>query len=129
MTIDAHLAPTRSPPHRSAAVPYQGVALELLRHVVDVLHALDTDAQNRVSRAAADQVARTSLSAAGRRYALGVPSYSQMPAARQQVPQTRIDSIAALWQRLIDGMTSYEAPGGEHAGAGENVSRERPSGI
>lgn len=87
-----------------AAAHYQDVVLGSLRDVADVLRARENDAQVLSARAAADRAAPTSLTPAGRRYALGVASDTQLLTAQQQVQQTRIDLIAAQSQRLIDGV-------------------------
>ncbi len=108
----------------AAAAHYQGVVLESLRNVADVLRALENDAQILAARTAADQAAQTALTAVGHRYTLGVASYTQLLTAQQQVQQTRVEIVAAQAQRLIDSVALYQAMGGAHTGANENVSRE-----
>ena len=108
----------------AAAAHYQGVVLESLRNVADVLRALENDAQILAARTAADQAAQTALTAVGHRYTLGVASYTQLLTAQQQVQQTHVEMVAAQAQRLIDSVALYQAMGGAHTGANENVSRE-----
>lgn len=96
----------------AAAAHYQGVVLESLRDVADVLRAVDNDAQALSARANADTAARTSLLATDYRHALGAASEVQLLIAQQEAQQTRIELIAAQAQRLVDSVALYEAMGG-----------------
>jgi NodT family efflux transporter outer membrane factor (OMF) lipoprotein len=95
----------------AAAANYQGVVLEALRNVADVLRALENDAQRLIALAAADAAAQGSLESMQRQYTLGTASYVQLLIAQQQSQQTRIDLIAAQAQRLVDSALLYQAMG------------------
>jgi NodT family efflux transporter outer membrane factor (OMF) lipoprotein len=96
----------------AAAANYQGVVLEALRNVADVLQVLDSDAQILAAQAAADTAAQSSLQSMQRKYALGVVSYLQLLTAQQQAKQNRLSLIAAQAQRLVDTVALYHAMGG-----------------
>lgn len=96
----------------AAAAHYQGVVLESLRSVADVLRALENDAQILSAQAAADAAAQASLTAVGHRRALGAASDIHLLIAQQQRQQTRIALTAAQAQRLIDSVALYQAMGG-----------------
>ncbi|MGV8892578.1 MAG: efflux transporter outer membrane subunit [Burkholderiaceae bacterium] len=96
----------------AAAANYQGVVLESLRNVADVLVALDNDAQRLAALAAADAAAQGSVASMQRQYALGAASYVQLLTAQQQAQQNRINLIAAQAQRLVDSAALYQALGG-----------------
>ncbi len=95
----------------AAAANYQGVVLEALRNVADVLRALENDAQRLIALAAADAAAQDSLESMQRQYTLGAANYVQLLIAQQQSHQTRIDLIAAQAQRLVDSALLYQAMG------------------
>lgn len=99
----------------AAAAHYQGVVLDALRDVADVLRALDGDAQILAARAAAERTAQASLVITDHRYTLGAASYLHLLTAQQQVQRTRIALIQAQAQRLIDTATLYQAMGGGEA--------------
>ena len=96
----------------AAAANYQGIVLESLRNVADVLRALENDAQTLVALAAADAAAQGSLQSVQRQYALGAASYVQQLIAEQAAQQIRINLIAAQAQRLVDSAALYQAMGG-----------------
>jgi outer membrane protein TolC len=96
----------------AAAANYQGVVLESLRNVADVLTALDADAQVLASIVNADAAARAALESVRQQYALGAASHLQVLTALQQVERQQIDLIAARAQRLLDSVALYQAMGG-----------------
>ncbi len=96
----------------AAAANYQGVVLNALRDVSDVLRALEHDAQALASLASADAAAQASLDSVRRQYGLGTASYLQTVIARQQAQQIRIGLIAAQAQRLVDSAALHQALGG-----------------
>lgn len=96
----------------AAAANYQGVVLEALRDVADVLRALENDAHTLAALAGADTASRGSLESVQRRYALGAASYLEVLTAQQQAQQNRGDLIAAQAQRLVDSAALYQALGG-----------------
>lgn len=96
----------------AAAANYQGVVLEALRNVSDVLQELDSDAQILAAHVAAEASAQASLDSTQRKYALGAVSYLQLLTAQQQVHQSRLGLIAAQSQRLGDTVALYHAMGG-----------------
>ncbi len=96
----------------AAAANYQSVVLEPLRNVVDVLRALENDAQALAALAAADAATQSFLQSVQRQYALGAASYVQQLIAQQAAQQTRINLIAAQAQRLVDSTALYQAMGG-----------------
>ncbi|CAG7856969.1 hypothetical protein MCAMS1_01650 [biofilm metagenome] len=96
----------------AAAANYHNVVLESLRHVADVLRALENDAQSLVALATADAAARDSLQSVERQYALGAVSYIQLLTAQEQVQQSQINLLAAQAQRLFDTTALYQAMGG-----------------
>lgn len=96
----------------AAAANYQGVVLEALRDVADVLQGLDSDAQILAAHVAAEASAQASLDSTQRKYALGAVSYLQLLTAQQQVHQSRLGLIAAQSQRLGDTVALYHAMGG-----------------
>ena len=96
----------------AAAANYQGVVLEALRNVADVLVAVEHDAQALASIAAADKAAQAFLIIVERQYQLGATGYLQVLIAQQQAHQTRINLVAAQAQRLTDSVSLYQALGG-----------------
>lgn len=96
----------------AAAANYQGIVLESLRNVADVLRALENDAQTLAALASADAAAQGSLQSVQRQYALGAASYVQQLIAEQAAQQIRINLIAAQAQRLVDSAALYQAMGG-----------------
>ena len=97
----------------AAAEHYQGVVLESLRNVADVLRALENDAQRLSALSAADSAAQGSLASMQHQYRLGAASYVQLLIAQQQAQQTQIDLIEAQAQRLINSAAFYQAMGGD----------------
>jgi outer membrane protein TolC len=69
-----------------AKLNYQSVVLEALRHVADVLRALDNDAQTLAALATADSAAQSSLESIQRQYALRPSAH---PAADDVARQSR----------------------------------------
>ena len=100
----------------AAAAHYQGVVLESLRNVADVLRALENDAQRLAALSAADTAAQGSLESMQRQYVLGAASYVQLLTAQQQLHQMRINLIAAQAQRLVDSAALFQAMGGGSCG-------------
>ncbi|MBE0577150.1 MAG: efflux transporter outer membrane subunit [Desulfuromonadales bacterium] len=96
----------------AAAAHYQGVVLEALRNVADVLQGLDSDSQILAAQVAAEASAQASLNSAQRKYALGVASYLQLLTAQQQVHQSRLGLIASQAQKLGNTVALYHAMGG-----------------
>ena len=96
----------------AAAANYQGVVLEALRNVADVLRALDNDAQTMAALASADAAAQGTLASVERQYALGAASWVQVLGARQQALQVRLSLDAARAQRLSDSVALFQAVGG-----------------
>jgi NodT family efflux transporter outer membrane factor (OMF) lipoprotein len=101
----------------AAAANYQGVVLEALRSVADVLRALENDARILSAQAAAEAAAQASLTAASHRQALGAASDTELLIAQQQLQQTRIALLAAQAQRLTDSVALYQAMGGGNEAA------------
>lgn len=93
----------------AAAANYQGVVLEALRNVADVLRAVENDTQTLAALAAADEAAQGSLRSVERQYQLGAASYVQLLIAQQQAQQTRLGLAAAQAQRLVDSVALYQA--------------------
>lgn len=96
----------------AAAANYQGVVLDALRNVADVLRAVENDAQVLAALAVADKAAQGSLQSVQRQYALGQASYAQLLIAEQQAQQTKIDLVMAQAQRLVDTVDLHHAVGG-----------------
>lgn len=96
----------------AASANYQGVVLEALRDVADVLRALENDAQTLAALASADGAAQRALESVHRRYALGAASYLEVLTAQQQAQQNQVNLIAAQAQRLVDSAALYQALGG-----------------
>jgi NodT family efflux transporter outer membrane factor (OMF) lipoprotein len=96
----------------AAAANYQGIVLEALRNVADVLRAVENDARALAALAAADAAAQGSLRSVERQYQLGAASYVQLLIAQQQAQQTRLGFAAAQAQRLVDSAVLYQALGG-----------------
>lgn len=96
----------------AVAAHYQGVVLESLRNVADVLRALENDAQRLSALSAAATAAHGSLESMQHQYRLGAASYVQLLIAQQQAQQTQIDLIEAQAQRLINSAAFYQAMGG-----------------
>lgn len=96
----------------AAAAHYQGVVLESLRNVADVLRALENDVRRLTALTAAADAAQGSLELMQRKYQLGAASYVQLLIAQQQAQQTRIELIDAQTQRLLDSAAFYQAMGG-----------------
>lgn len=95
----------------AAAANYQGVVLEALRNVADVLRAVENDAQTLAALAAADHAAQGFLRSVEQQYRLGAASYVQLLIAQQQAQQTRLGLAAAQAQRLTDSVALYQAVG------------------
>ena len=95
----------------AAAANYQGVVLEALRNVADVLRAVENDAQTLAALAAANEAAEESLRSVERQYQLGAASYVQLLIAQQQAQQTRLGLATAQAQRLADSVALYQAVG------------------
>jgi len=96
----------------SAAANYQGVVLESLRDMADILRALDNDAQALSALASADEASQAALESVKRQYALGAVGYLQVLAAQRVSRQAQINLIAARTQRLLDSVSYYQAIGG-----------------
>lgn len=96
----------------AAAANYQGVVLEALRSVADVLRALENGTQRLSAFTAADTAAKASLASVQRQYRLGAASYLQLLVAQQQAQGTRINLLSAQAQRLVDSATLFLAMGG-----------------
>ena len=96
----------------AAAANYQGVVLEALRNVADILQVLVSDAQILAAQVAAETSAQASLNSTQRKYALGAVSYLQLLTAQQQMHQSRLGLIAAQSQRLGNTVALYHAMGG-----------------
>jgi NodT family efflux transporter outer membrane factor (OMF) lipoprotein len=107
----------------AAAANYQGVVLEALRNVADVLRALDNDAQSFAALSNADVAAQGALASVQRQHALGAASYVQVLSARQQARQVRLSLVAARAQRLVNTVALYQAVGGGGAPSAAVESR------
>lgn len=105
----------------AAAAQYQGVVLDALRNVADILRALDHDAQSRDALAAADAFAQSLVDSLERQYALGAASYTQLLLARQQKQQHRLALLTAQAQNLLDSVALYQASGGDPGRPGHQV--------
>lgn len=103
----------------AAAANYQGVVLESLRKVADVLRSIENDAQVLAAQTASNRAAEELLSSMQRKYQLGAASYLQLLIAQQQAHQSSINLIAAQAQRLSDTVSLFQAMGGK---IGETVS-------
>lgn len=95
----------------AAAANYQGVVLEALRNVADVLRAVENDAQTLVALASANEAAEESLRSVERQHQLGAASYVQLLIAQSQAQQTRLGLATAQAQRLADSVALYQAVG------------------
>ncbi len=95
----------------AATANYQGVVLESLRDMADILRALDNDAQTLSALASVDAASQATLESVERQYALGAVSYLQVLAARKQSRQAQINVIAARAQRVFDSVLYFEAVG------------------
>jgi NodT family efflux transporter outer membrane factor (OMF) lipoprotein len=105
----------------AAAANYQGVVLESLRNVADILRALENDAQALAALAAADAAAQESEQVVERQYQLGAANYLQLLTAQQQAQQARVSLIAAQAERLLDSAALYQALGGDAPTASDAV--------
>jgi outer membrane protein TolC len=104
----------------AAAANYQGVVLDALREVTDVLRALDGDARAVAAGEGAADAAHEVAASLGRQHTLGTASRAQALAAQQVWHQARIDLLGAQAQRLANGVALYLALGG---GAGSDAAR------
>ncbi len=95
----------------AAVAHYQGVVLDALRNVADVLRAVENDAQELAALAAAHEAAEGSQRAVEQQYRLGAASYVQLLIAQQQAQQTHLGLAAAQAQRLADSVALYQAVG------------------
>ena len=109
-----------------AAANYQGVVLESLRHVADVLAALEFDARTLAALVSADAAARAALESVRQQYAIGATSHLQVLTALQQVEHNQVELIAARAQRVIDTVALYQAMGG---GADVRPTQRTASGV
>ncbi len=96
----------------SATANYQGVVLESLRDMADILRALDNDAQTLSALASADEASQAALKSVERQYARGAVSYLQVLIARKQSRQAQIAVLGARSRRLFDSVWYYQAVGG-----------------
>ncbi len=96
----------------SATANYQGVVLESLRDMADILRALDNNAQTLSALASVADASQATLESVERQYARGAVGYLQVLAARKQSRQAHINVIAARAQRLLDSVLYYQAVGG-----------------
>ena len=96
----------------SATANYQGVVLESLRDMADILRALDNDAQALSALASASEASHAVLQSVERQYAHGVVSYGQVLTARKQSRQAQLNVIGARARRLFDSISYYQAVGG-----------------
>lgn len=96
----------------AAAANYQGVVLEALRNVADILQMLAGDAQVLAAQVAAESSAGALLNSTQRKYTLGAASYLQLLTAQLQLHQNRLGLIAAQAQRLSNTVALYHAMGG-----------------
>lgn len=95
----------------AAAANYQGVVLEALRNVADVLCAVENDAQAMAARTASHEAAQASMRLVKQQYRLGTASYVDLLIAQSQAQQTRLGLAAAQAQRLTDSVAFYQAMG------------------
>lgn len=96
----------------SATANYQGVVLESLRDMADILRALDNDAQALAALASVDASSQAVHASVERQYAHGAVGYLQVLVARKQFRQAQINVIAARAQRLFDSVMYYQVVGG-----------------
>lgn len=96
----------------SATANYQGVVLQSLRDMADILRGLDNDAQTLAALAGVDDASQAALRSVERQYARGAVGYLQVLAAGKQSRQAQINVIAARAQRLFDSVDYYQAVGG-----------------
>lgn len=99
----------------AAAANYQGVVLDALRNVADVLRAVENDAQALAAFSAANEAAQGSLKSVERQYQLGAAGYVHLLIAQQQAQRIRIGLISAQAQRLVDSSSLCQAMGGVSA--------------
>lgn len=111
----------------AAAANYQGVVLEALRNVADILRAVENDAQALAALAAADESAQGSLRSVEHQYQLGAANYVQLLIGQQQAHQTRLGLAAAQAQRLADSVALYQAVG--TGATSEMVTFQLPSKV
>lgn len=96
----------------ASAANYQGVVLEALRNMADLLRALENDAQSLAALASADAAAQSRLESMQRQYALGSASFVQVLTLQHLSEQLRSSLIVARAQRLVDTVSLYQALGG-----------------
>lgn len=96
----------------SATANYQGVVLESLRDMADILRALDNDAQTLAALASVDAASQATYTSVERQYAHGAVGYLQVLVTRKQSRQAQTNVIAARAQRLLDSVLYYQAVGG-----------------
>lgn len=96
----------------AAVANYQGVVLNGLRDVADVLRSLENNAQRLGSLEAADVAAQESLQVLQRQYGLGAVSYLEVLTASRQAQSVRSELIAGQAQRLLDTVALFRAMGG-----------------
>ena len=96
----------------SASANYQGVVLESLRDMADILRALDNDAQTLTALVSVHASSQSALESVERQYALGAVGYLQVLVARKQTRQAQNNLIAARAQRVFDSVLYYQAVGG-----------------
>jgi len=110
----------------AAAANYQGVVLESLRNMADILRALDSDARVLAALAGADAALQAALASVQRQHALGAASRLQVLAATQQAQLSTLDVIGARAQRLLDSVALFQAAGG---GDGERLAVGTTGGV
>ncbi|MHB1229377.1 MAG: efflux transporter outer membrane subunit [Halothiobacillus sp.] len=97
----------------AAAANYQQVVLDGLRNVADTLQASALDADTLHAQVAAQESAQQSLRMVDQQLKLGAANSLQLLTAQQQVTQSRLLTLTARAQRLVDSVALYQAMGSE----------------
>jgi len=108
----AHRQGSAEAAYDEAAAQYRKTVLGAFQDVADVLHALQSDADELKSRVEAQRVAASSLALFKQQYEAGSASYLDVLSAEQAEAQTKIALVQAKAQRLADTAALFQALGG-----------------
>ena len=111
--------------HASAA-SYEQTVLEAFAQVVDLLEALDHDAQQLDAQAQAQQAAQSSLDLARASYSEGNAGVLLVLDAERSYQQARLGYVRAVVQRYLDTVQLFLALGGTSPSAPAAVASSRP---
>lgn len=108
----AHRQGAAEAAYDQAAAQYRKTVLGAFQDVADVLHALQSDADELKNRVEAQRVAAASLALFKQQYEAGSASYLDVLSAEQAEAQTKIALVQAKAQRLADTAALFQALGG-----------------